>query len=94
MIEQVFLDNGFNLYEDRQDVHLATVIYYLIPVFEGRTYLDGLLAAFQNIMRSRTQTSLNGFATALGFEEPAGGVPADPRPVVRVRASLRRRVLL
>lgn len=65
VVETVANDDGFNLYEDRQDVGLATAIYFLIPAFEGAAYLDGLLAAFQNMMRSRTQSSLNSFATAL-----------------------------
>lgn len=66
VVERVFHDDGIDLYEDSQDVQLASAIHFLLPAFEGRPYLDGLLAAFQHMMRDRTQSSLNGLATALG----------------------------
>lgn len=66
VVERVFHDDGLDIYEDRHDIQLASAIHFLLPVFDGRSYLDGLLAAFQNMMRDRTQSSLNGFATALG----------------------------
>lgn len=65
VVEKVYRDDGQNLYQDRADVILATLIYYLIPKFEGRAYLDNLLAAFQVMMRSRTQSGFNAFATTL-----------------------------